>query len=125
MFARDKIKNKSIKKKINLITRKKSEISNENLFLSEVLDFYKKDIIKNIKNKEYILVYTDNYKPLNSTHLKKILNIINDKFPDTIFYVEPSIELMFSLEQDVATKINRPNNIRKNPKKIYICTSII
>ena len=52
--------------------------------------------------------------------IDNILNIINNKFPDTIFYVEPSIELMFSLEQDVATKINSPNNIRKNPKKIYI-----
>ena len=111
---------KEYKKRINLITRKKSEISNENLFLSEVIDFYKKDIIKNIKNKEYLLVYTDNYKFLTSTHLKKILNIINNKFPDTIFYVEPSIELMFSLEQDVATKINSASNFRKNPKKIYI-----
>jgi len=120
VFAKDKIKNKSIKKKINFITRKKSEISNKNLFLSEVIDFYKKDIIKNIKNTEYLLVYTDNYKFLTSTHLKKILNIINNKFPDTIFYVEPSIELMFFLEQDVATKINSTSNFRKNPKKIYI-----
>ena len=62
------------------------------------------------------LILTD---PENEIKEEKFQLILN-KFPDTIFYVEPSIELMFFLEQDVATKINSTSNFRKNSKKIYI-----
>lgn len=102
------------------ILRKKREIHNENYYLGDVLDYYKKVILDNSKNKEYLLIFSDNFKNISNNHLKKITDVINNHFPDTIYTVKKTLEPIFSEDNESITRLNKINYSRKNNKSLFI-----
>ena len=77
------------------------EVENQNLYLSDVLDYYKIDILKNLVEKEYLFICTDNVEKLSNTKITKILSTINDFFPDTIYSAIKTHDPIFSYDGGV------------------------
>ena len=102
------------------ILRKKREIHNENYYLGDVLDYYKKVILDNSKNKEYLLIFSDNFKNISNNHLKKITDVINNHFPDTIYSAKKTLEPIFSVDNKSIIRLNKLNASRKNNKGLFI-----
>jgi len=100
--------------------RKKNEINNFDFYLSDVLDYYKKIIIKYSINKEYLFICTDEFKVISPSFLNKSIKKINDHFPDTIIAAKKTIEPIFSEQNGEIIKINKLSNSRKKSKPLLI-----
>ena len=122
--------NKSLiltKKKINfsfkknkIIKRNLKEVENQNLYLSDVLDYYKIDILKNLVEKEYLFICTDNVEKLSNTKITKILSTINDFFPDTIYSAIKTHDPIFSYDGGSFNKLNKYNFSRKENQPLLL-----
>ena len=100
--------------------RKIKEKKNQDFYLSDVLNYYKKIILKYSRNKEYLFICSDEFKGISSSFLKKSINLINNDFPDTIFSVKKTSELIFSSKNGEIKKLNKLNKSRKNNKPLMI-----
>jgi len=100
--------------------RKKEEIENKNYYLSDVIDYYKKIILKHSKDKEYLLICSDNFNNISSSFLKKSVKLINDYFPDTIFAAKKTIDPIFMNDNDKTIRLNKLNKSRKENKPLLI-----
>ena len=100
--------------------RKYNESSNQDFYLSDVLNYYKKIIIKYSTNKEYLLICNDGLTGLSPSFLKKSIKIINDHFPDTIFAGKKIYDPIFLNQDDVITRINKLNKSRKKNKPLLM-----
>lgn len=115
-------KNINIKKKNKYIIykRKKEESKNQDFYLSDVLNYYKKNILKHSKNKEYLFICSDEFSGISSSFLKKSIKIINDFFPDTIFAAKKTSDPIFIEEDGKTTRLNKLNKSRKDNKPLLI-----
>lgn len=100
--------------------RKKKEITNQDFYLSDVLNYYKKIILKYSQNKEYLLICSDNFNNISSSFLKRSINIINDCFPDTIFAAKKTSDPIFLDNSGETTRLNKLNKSRKQNKPLLI-----
>ncbi|MDA7805934.1 glycosyltransferase family 2 protein [Candidatus Pelagibacter sp.] len=103
-----------------LILRKKNEIDNDNYYLGDVLNYYKKQILDNSKNKEYLLIFSDNFSNISNNYLKKVIETINNHFPDTIYSVKKTLEPIFYEDNESIIRLNKLNASRKNNKGLFI-----
>ncbi len=107
-------------KKYLIFKRKKEESNNQNFYLSDVLNYYKKIILNYSKNKEYLLICSDNFNGISSSFLKRSIKIINDYFPDTIFAAKKTTDPIFLNEGEKITSLNKLNKSRKKNKPLLI-----
>ena len=96
------------------------EVENQNLYLSDVLDYYKIDILKNLVEKEYLFICTDNVEKLSNTKITKILSTINDFFPDTIYSAIKTHDPIFSYDGGSFNKLNKYNFSRKENQPLLL-----
>ena len=109
-----------INKKYFTHTRKKKETQNQNYYLSDVIDYYKKIILQHSKNNEYLLICSDEFNGISSSFLKKSVNLINDYFPDTIFAAKKTTDPIFMNDHDKTIRLNKLNKSRKENKPLLI-----
>ncbi len=107
-------------KKYFLHKRKRDESKNQDFYLSDVLNYYKKIIMKYSTNKEYLLICSDDFTGISSSFLKKSIKIINDYFPDTILAAKKTVDPIFSEHNGEVTKINKLEKSRKKSKPLLI-----
>ena len=100
--------------------REKKESSNQDFYLSDVLNYYKKIILKYSQNKEYLLICSDNFNSISSSFLKRSIKVINDCFPDTIFAAKKTSDPIFLDDGDETTRLNKLNKSRKENKPLLI-----
>ena len=100
--------------------RKKEENSNQDFYLSDVLNYYKKIILKFSKNKEYLLICSDDFSSISSSFLKRSIKVINDYFPDTIFAAKKTSDPIFLDDNGKTTRLNKLNKSRKENKPVLI-----
>ncbi len=100
--------------------RKKNESSNQDYYLSDVLNYYKKVITKYSLNKEYLLICSDEFTGLSPSFLKKSIKIINNHFPDTIFAGKKIYDPIFLNQDDKITRINKLDKSRKKSKPLLM-----
>tara|TARA_B100000787_G_scaffold159998_1_gene138681 strand:+ start:9970 stop:11241 length:1272 start_codon:yes stop_codon:yes gene_type:complete len=100
--------------------RKKEESSNQDFYLSDVLNYYKKIILKCSKNKEYLLICSDDFSGISSSFLKRSIKVINDYFPDTIFAAKKTSDPIFLNDSGKTTRLNKLNKSRKENKPLLI-----
>lgn len=100
--------------------RKKEESNNQDFYLSDVLNYYKEIILKCSKNKEYLLICSDDFNGISSSFLKKSIKKINDYFPDTIFAAKKTLDPIFLDDGDKTTRLNKLNKSRKKNKPLLI-----
>lgn len=110
----------NFKKKYFTHKRKKEETQNQNYYLSDVLNFYKKIILKHSKDKEYLLICSDDFSGISSSFLKKSVKLINDYFPDTIFAAKKTIDPIFMNNNGETIRLNKLNKSRKENKPLLI-----
>ncbi len=115
-------KNLTINKsrKFFIYKRKKKEQENQNYYLSDVLNYYKKNIKKYSKNKEYLLICSDEFTNISSSYIKKLLSLVNNYFPDTVLKAKKTILPIFSEKNGEITKINKLDKSRKKNKPLLI-----
>lgn len=119
IFINDNIKiNKS--NRYLVYKRKKEESNNQDFYLSDVLNYYKEIILKCSKNKEYLLICSDDFNGISSSFLKKSIKTINDYFPDTIFAAKKTSDPIFLDDGDKTTRLNKLNKSRKKNKPLLI-----
>ena len=116
----NKLKKIDNKKKYFVFRRKIKEIKNQNYYLSDVLEYYRKVILKYLNNKEYLLICSDEFKSISSTFLKKSLKLINDFYPDTIFAVKKTSDPIFLNDNGETRRLNKLNKSRKENKPLLI-----
>ena len=107
-------------KNFSLIKRGNKELKNENLYLSDVLNFYKKTILKKLEDKEYIFICTDEFDKITLKNLNSIVELINNYFPDTIYFANETYEPIFSDNEGKVERINKFNISRKKNKALLI-----
>ena len=112
--------NYNLKKKYYIHKRKKEETQNQHFYLSDVLSFYKKIILKHSKDKEYLLICSDDFNGISSSFLKKSVKLINDYFPDTIFAAKKTIDPIFMNNNGDTIRLNKLNKSRKENKPLLI-----
>tara|TARA_X000000950_G_scaffold209597_1_gene252059 strand:- start:12234 stop:13505 length:1272 start_codon:yes stop_codon:yes gene_type:complete len=100
--------------------RKKKESANQDFYLSDVLNYYKKIILRYSQNKEYLLICSDNFNNISSSFLKRSIKMINDCFPDTIFAAKKTLDPVFLDNGGETTKLNKLNKSRKQNKPLLI-----
>jgi len=105
--------NYNLKKKYFTHKRKKEETQNQHYYLSDVLSFYKKIILKHSKEKEYLLICSDDFNGISASFLKKSVKLINDYFPDTIFAAKKTIDPIFMNNNGETIRLNKLNKSRK------------
>ena len=110
----------SNEKKYFTYRRKKDESNNQDFYLSDVLNYYKKIIMKYSANKEYLLIYSDEFTGVSPSFLKKAVKIINDHFPDTIYEAKRTIDPIFLEKNSEITKLNKLDKSRKKSKPLLI-----
>lgn len=147
VFVHNKLKKNNLQKKLNLINktfkekflvftngemnilknkkyfiykRKKNEINNQDFYLSDVLNFYKKIINKYSTNKEYLLICSDEFNGITKSYLRKSIKMINNYFPDTILAAKKTIVPIFSEQNGEITRINKLDKSRKKSKPLLI-----
>lgn len=117
ILEKSKIKIKNVK----LIKRQKKEHENQSIYLNEVIKFYTKDIIRFIKNEQYILLCTDTYNNYSDHVFNKMIKQLNSNFPDVLFFAKETYEPLFIKEGINIKKINyflKKDRLKNNP--IYI-----
>lgn len=107
-------------KKYFIYKRKKNEINNQDFYLSDVLNFYKKIINKYSTNKEYLLICSDEFNGIPKSYLRKSIKMINSYFPDTILAAKKTIVPIFSEQNGEITRINKLDKSRKKSKPLLI-----
>jgi rhamnosyltransferase len=100
--------------------RKKKESTNQDFYLSDVLNYYKKIILKYSQNKEYLLICSDNFNNISSSFLKRSIKMINDCFPDTIFAAKKTLDPVFLDNGGGTTRLNKLNKSRKQNRPLLI-----
>lgn len=100
--------------------RKKEESNNQDFYLSDVLNYYKEIILKCSKNKEYLLICSDDFNGISSSFLKKSIKIINNYFPDTIFAAKKTSDPIFLDDGEKTTRLNKLDKSRKRNKPLLI-----
>ena len=106
----------------HIFLRKKNEKNVIEFFLSDVIEYYKKTIKKFLNNKEYMLIFSDNFRLITNFDLKKIIECANNEFPDLVYFAKENIEPIFKID-DITTSVNRldyPPSSRRESKNIYI-----
>ncbi len=119
VFANDNVKN-DLNKKYFIYKRKKKEIQNQNYYLSDVIDYYKKIILKISKDKEYLLICSDDFNGISSSFIKRSVKLINDYFPDTIFAAKKTIDPIFMNDNGNTIRLNRLNKSRKDNEPLLL-----
>ena len=96
--------------------RKIRESSNQDYYLSDVINYYKKIILKYSQDKEYLLICSDDFNGISSSFLKRSLKVINDYFPDTIFAARKTLDPIFLNDKGKTIRLNELNKSRKENK---------
>ncbi len=114
--------NLSLKKNNNytVYKRKSDEKKNQDFYLSDVINFYREIILNFSKNKEYLLVCSDEFKSISFSFIKRSINIINKHFPDTIFAAEKTTESIFENKDGKIIKLNKLNKSRRKNAPLLI-----
>ena len=107
-------------KNIKFIKRDKKELKNEDYYLTNVIDYYKETILKNLKNSEYLLICGDNFNKISKNYLKNIIQTINNFFPDIIFPAKRNIEPIFSDEDGKIIRLDKVHLSRKENKGLFV-----
>ena len=105
-------------KKAIFYKRKVKEFKNEKIYLNEVIKRYKKEILKNATKHEYILICTDSFDGIKKNIFNKFIKIINNKFPEVLFFAKETIEPIFIKKENKIIKMNysRENDrLKSNP----------
>ena len=102
------------------LKRKKIEFENKNFYIGDVLYFYKKIILKYSQNKEYLLICSDLFHNISNNYLKKIVVLMNDYFPDTIYTAEKTVEPIFSNNEGKIIRLNTLAPSRKENSALFI-----
>ena len=103
--------------------RKKSEKKNaKDFLLSDVIEYYKNTIKKFLNNREYIIIFFDNYKLITSLDLKKIIECANNEFPDLIYFAKKNVEPIFKIDEITksVSRLDYTPSSRRDNKNIYI-----
>ena len=119
VFLGQNIKFKSTKN-IKFVKRDKKELRNEDYYLTNVINYYKKTILKSLKNNEYLLICGDNFDKISQNYLKSVIQVINNSFPDIIFSAVRNNEPIFSDEDGRIIRLDKVHLSRKENKGLFI-----
>ncbi len=100
--------------------RKIGESSNKDYYLSDVINYYKKIILKYSQDKEYLLICSDDFNGISSSFLKRSLKVINDYFPDTIYAAKKTLDPIFINDNGKNIRLNKYNKLKKENKPLLI-----
>ena len=99
-------KSKNIYKNAKLIVRKTKEYRDQNIYLDEVIKFYKNEILNYVVDEEYMLIFTDSYFNHDKKILNNFLQQINLKFPQVLFFAKKTQEPIFIEENNKVQRVN-------------------